>query len=77
MRTDLRFFGKIIFRNISAENMHYPAANDADLIEFLKQVDGIELTKKTYQSDYDAGLGRKVRNRIWTVVVESKVSNAV
>lgn len=56
-----------------AESLHYPVANENDLIEFLKQVDGKVLTKKTFQDDYTPGLGRKTMNRVWTVVVESNV----
>lgn len=59
----------------TAENMHYPVSDVNELVEFLKQVDVKVLSKKTFQDDYNPGLGRKMLNRIWTVVVESNVEN--
>lgn len=59
--------------SILAENLHYPISNDNDLLEFLQQIDGKQLTKMTYQKDYEPGFGRKSFNRIWTVCIEGNV----
>lgn len=57
---------------MAAEYMHYPVNSKRELLTFLKEVDGITLSEKTYQNDYVAGYGRKLTNRIWAPVIESE-----
>lgn len=55
-----------------AETLHYPVDNNRDLIEFLKQIDGKTLIKRTYQDFTNTGFGRRMANLIWATVVERK-----
>lgn len=53
-----------------AETLHYPVDNNRDLLEFLRQIDGKLLTKRTYQDFSNPGFGRRMANLIWGTAVE-------
>lgn len=55
-----------------AETLHYPVDNNRDLLEFLRQIDGNLLTKRTYQDFSNTGFGRRMANLIWSTAVERK-----
>ncbi|XP_055320352.1 esterase B1-like [Sitodiplosis mosellana] len=53
-----------------AESLHYPVENNRDLLEFLRQIDGKLLTKRTFQDFSNTGFGRRMANLIWATAVE-------
>ncbi|XP_031622630.1 esterase E4-like [Contarinia nasturtii] len=53
-----------------AESLHYPVDNNRDLLEFLRQIDGKLLTKRTHQDFSNPGFGRRMANLIWATAVE-------
>lgn len=53
-----------------AESLHYPVDNNRDLLEFLHQIDGKLLTKRTFQDFTNTGFGRRMANLIWATAVE-------
>lgn len=50
--------------------MYYPVLDKNDVVEFLQQVDGPELTKMIFQKDYVSGLGRRSFNRFFYPCIE-------
>lgn len=60
----------VIFSTISAENLNYSIKNSDSLLQFINEIDPIQLCKNVCKYPSFVRPGTLVQNRVWTVSVE-------